>query len=84
MLPGISGTLTEFILTWNISFLRKFSQKAPLPLFAWRDPWHQVVRSIMPLISIQEDEAAIITWVDGVDDVMPKIADVMRAHKPSN
>lgn len=44
VLPGNIGTFTELVLAWNTSCVKPFAKQARLNIYAWRDPWEQVVQ----------------------------------------
>jgi uncharacterized protein (TIGR00730 family) len=83
VLPGNTGTLTEFMLVWNINIINKLSKKPPVPIFAFRDPWARFLDSVVPLLGVPKDDLASVTLVDSVADLMARLQQWVASDGPS-
>ena len=57
------GTLTELILTWNVSFVARFSESLPIPLITVGETWAELVPLIAERMSTDD---GLVTCVDSV------------------
>jgi uncharacterized protein (TIGR00725 family) len=73
VLPGNTGTLTEFMLVWNISIVNKFSNTPHVALIAFRDPWEGVIRSLGEQLGIPAEDIALIRFVDTPEQVVEEL-----------
>ena len=74
-LPGSIGTLAELILTWNVSFVARFSARPPIPLITVGEVWAELVPLIAERMST---DGGLVTCVDSaaaavavLDEQMP-------------
>lgn len=76
-LPGSIGTLTELILTWNVSFVARFSGRPPIPLITVGDTWAELVPFLAERMSTDRGLVTCVhsaaAAVAALDEQMPGI-----------
>lgn len=72
LLPGTMGSLTELLIIWSLALLNPPHMAKPL-IICMRDPWEKMVKSIERDLALPASEAALLTFVDTVDEAMDLI-----------
>ena len=81
-LPGSIGTLTELILTWNVSFVARFSERPPIPLITVGETWAELVPLIAQRMST---DGGLVTCVNSVAAAIASLDEQMpRNPRPPN
>ena len=81
-LPGSIGTLTELILTWNVSFVARFSERPPIPLITVGETWAELVPLIAERVST---DGGLVTCVNSVAAAIASLDEQMpRNPRPPN
>ncbi len=64
-LPGSLGTLAEFLVAWNRSFVAPFSDSHPLPLIAVGSGWRRLAAMLSEEFGADD---RFVTFVDTVEE----------------
>ena len=73
-LPGTLGTLTELCCAMNTALLHGLAGREVPRVFAWRAPWQSVVEHAGEALGLDAATRALVTYVDGVEEVVAACA----------
>ena len=79
---GNLGTLTEIVLTWNLSFVRGFSNKPRMPLFCSRQPWEKALLGMKEVVGISDADMSLVRFFDNdkPEELLEEIAKLNLTH----
>eukprot|EP00762_Andalucia_godoyi_P005430 ANDGO_08464.mRNA.1 LOG family protein YvdD len=79
VLPGKLGTLNELVLVWNNNSIAKLSNRTPVPIFVFRNPWEPIVDAVKHSLHLSDADGNLVSFVDSVDDFVTKLAQISNA-----
>ena len=62
--PGTIGTLTELLVSWNVSSFRPISENPVKHIYLYRDPFEKVTSDINATLRIVPQEHALLSFFD--------------------
>lgn len=88
VMPGTLGTLHEFATVWDEVNVAQFSGARAPVIFAWRDPWEALVRSMYDSLDMRCPALLdAVTFVDSAEDLEEKVRarpDLLMSVKSEN
>lgn len=72
-LPGTLGTATEIFCAWNNAMLCPLRGATPPRILCFRDPWEKVLSGVLAGLSLGDDVAKYIVYVDNVEECVREL-----------